>query len=201
MHPEARNIYNAIQKRLLQSSCQAAPESNPEVTGQPAAVQAVAFPPGLGDARMRWELESYFRVHCFSWGYDDSDAGDFEDYEFCQDDQVQEFEFVDPETLRTRPENLTRDDADRWDMFEAENYHRRNYYEPIPTPAEIDYRASLVRLDRRTGLKYGTGEYGDGEPGLLEQFMSLTPTELTPETIRRRGCTLRKTNTFEALAR
>lgn len=194
MTPEARRIYNAIQRQLRQSSCQTAPE----VTEQPAA----AFPPGLGDARMRRELESYFRVQCFSWGFNDSDAGSPEEYESGVDDKpVQAFEFVDPETLKTRPQNLTQEEADRWDMFDAENNARRNYYEPLATPAEIDYLASLARLDRANGVRYLSEDYRNGAPSLLDQFQSLTAKKPTPETMYKRGCGKRKINTFEAISR
>lgn len=139
------------------------------------------FPSGLGDTRMRFELERYFAIHCTSFGFDDSHADDAPDDDNQQEVDIQDFQFVDPESLKARPENLTRDDAFRWDMFDAESDNRRNYLDPLPTPAEIDYRAMLSRLDRKSGLKYGTPEYDSGYPGLLEQFLNLTPATPTPE--------------------
>lgn len=201
MTPEARNIYNAIQRRLRQSGCQTATELPLDLTEEPAAVpiDAAAFPSGLGDARMRFEIDRYFTIDCFSYGFDDSDAEEPEDYE--EDNQVQDFDFVDPETLRTRPQNLSAEEAFRWDTWSRAQRCVHSCGQRVPSPAEIDYLALLSRLDQPKGRK---SKGGPTEPRLLDRFMDMmpatAPTQPTTPRNRNRRRAKRPVPHFEGIA-
>jgi hypothetical protein len=123
------------------------------------------FPAGLGEARMRFELERYFTIDVTAYGFDDSDADDIptEAVQYNVD-----FEFADPESLKVRPENLSPDEVNRWDMWEM-----ADGVVQAPSPAEIDYCTLLARLDRINGNQLRQSDDDNSNPGLFEQFLRL----------------------------
>lgn len=125
------------------------------------------FPAGLGDARMRFELERYFTIDIKAHGFDDSDADDVptEDVEHIAD-----FEFADPESLKIRPGNLSSDEAYRWDSWEFAQRCLQTCGQRVPSPAEIDYCTFLARLDRVNSKQLRQDNIEGCKPGLLDQF-------------------------------
>lgn len=126
------------------------------------------FPTGLGAARMRFELERYFTIDITAHGFDDSDADDIPTDGFEPAAYNIDFEFADPESLRIRPENLSPEEAHRWDMWEMSDGVVQ-----APSPAEIDYCTLLALLDRINGNQLRQGDDDNSNPGLFEQFLRL----------------------------
>ena len=145
MRSSVDRICAQIQRHLRAVSRDVAKPRTVETTEEKPRI-----PAGLGDARMRFELERYFTIDITEDVHNNDD-----------------FEFADPESLKIRPGNLSTDEAYRWDAWEFSQRFAQSSRQFLPSPAEIDYCTLLARLDK-IARKQDTDD--NGSPGLLEQF-------------------------------